>query len=249
MRGLAGKRVLVTGGASGIGLATAERFAAEGARVAVVDRSEDRLEATRLAHPDWCCVLGDVSEPSDVQWWFAKLDERWGSPEVLVNNAGISVRHAFLDVSPQEWRAVVATNLDGAFWVAQAAARRMWERRAGVIVHVGSVNGMMGFPRYAAYNSAKAGLIELGRTMALELAPHLRVNVVCPGYVLTAMQRAEYTEPMLAACADKVPLRRLGQPEEIAAMIAFLSSDEASWVTGQSFVIDGGEIAGGLCSQ
>jgi NAD(P)-dependent dehydrogenase (short-subunit alcohol dehydrogenase family) len=107
----------------------------------------------------------------------------------------------------------------------------------------------MGYPNYADYNASKAGVIELTRSMALELAPAIRVNAVCPGFILTPMQEAEYTPEMQRAFADRVPLRRLGRPEDVAGLFAFLASDDATFITGQSFVIDGGEIAGGLASS
>jgi NAD(P)-dependent dehydrogenase (short-subunit alcohol dehydrogenase family) len=119
----------------------------------------------------------------------------------------------------------------------------------GVILNMGSTNALMGYPFYADYNASKAGVVELTRSMALELAPTVRVNAVCPGYILTPMQEAEYTPHMLRACERKVPLGRLGRPEEVAALFAFLASDDAAFITGHCFVIDGGEIAGGLASQ
>jgi NAD(P)-dependent dehydrogenase (short-subunit alcohol dehydrogenase family) len=164
----------------------------------------------------------------------------------LINNAGISIRHPLLEITPQEWRQVIETNLNGVFFVAQAAARLM---EKGVIANMGSTNGLLGYPNYADYNASKAGVIELTRSMALELAPDVRVVAVCPGYVMTPMQEAEYTPEMLAEVNSKIPLGRHAEPEEIAALFAFLCSDEAAYITGQAFVIDGGETAGGLASR
>jgi len=135
------------------------------------------------------------------------------------------------------------------FFVAQQAARRMLEGDGGVILNMGSTNGIMGYPFYADYNTSKAGVIELTRSMALELAPKVRVNCVCPGFILTSMQEGEYTPEMLRTFKSKVPLKRVGRPAEVAALFAFLASDDAAFITGHYFVIDGGEIAGGLASR
>jgi meso-butanediol dehydrogenase/(S,S)-butanediol dehydrogenase/diacetyl reductase len=250
MRGLTGKRVLITGGAQGIGAATAARFIDEGARVAIIDRNPEALAgvAGRLSSFE-AAIQADVSEPGQVASAFAEIDRLWRGLDVLVNNAGISLRHRFLDITPEEWRRVVRTNLDGVFFVAREAARAMMAGTGGVILNMGSTNGIMGYHHYADYNASKAGVIELTRSMALELAPRVRVNCVCPGYILTPMQEAEYTPEMLRAFEAKVPLGRLGRPEDVAALFAFLASDEAAFITGQTFVIDGGEIAGGLASQ
>jgi NAD(P)-dependent dehydrogenase (short-subunit alcohol dehydrogenase family) len=169
--------------------------------------------------------------------------------DVVINNAGISIRHNFLEITPQEWDKVLAVNLTGVFFVAQTAARHMMEKGSGVILQTASTNGMMGYPYYADYNATKAGVIELTKSMALELAPKVRVNAVAPGYVLTPMQRAEYTDAMLAEVNRKIPMGRHAKPEEIAALFAYLASDDAAFATGHVYVMDGAETAGGLASR
>ena len=250
MRGLANKRVLITGGAGGIGSATAARLLEEDARVVALDRNPTALSRLGSELPALSgTIQADVSDPDDVARAFAEMDELAGGLDVLINNAGISIRHGFLDVTAQEWRKVMDVNLSGVFFVAQQAARRMLEDSGGVILNMGSTNGLMGYPHYADYNASKAGVIELTRTMALELGPRVRVNAVCPGFILTPMQAAEYTDEMQRGFAAKLPLDRLGRPEDVAALFAFLASDDAAFITGQCFVIDGGELAGGLSSQ
>ncbi len=250
MRGLEAKRVLITGGASGIGAATASRFLEEGSVVCVLDRDAEGCKKIATELRDLAgAIHADVADLTQVQTAFAEAIKRMGGVDVLINNAGISIRHNFLDITPEEWDRVIAVNLTGVFYVAQTAARHMMERGGGVILQTASTNGLVGQPYYADYNATKAGVIELTRTMALELAPKIRVCAVAPGYVLTPMQRAEYSDAMLEEVNWKVPLRRHAQPEEIAALFAFLASDDAQYITGHVFTCDGGETAGGLASR
>jgi len=250
MRGLKDKRILITGGASGIGAATAARFLEEGSQVVVLDRNESANAEIRQKLPNLSgTVTADVSKLSEVQSAFAEAIRRLGAVDVVINNAGISIRHNFLDITPDEWDRVLAVNLTGVFYIAQTAARHMWEKGSGVILQTASTNGVMGYPYYADYNATKAGVIELTRSMALELAPKIRVCAIAPGYVLTPMQRAEYTDAMLDEVNHKIPLRRHAKPEEIAALFAFLASDDAAYATGHVFTCDGGETAGGLASR
>ena len=250
MRGLDGKRVVITGGTSGIGEATSRRFVDEGSRVVAIAAGEEEVATATERIPGLVRALrADVAEPDAVERAFAEVDEALGGIDVLIANAGISIRRPFLEIDPSDWRRVLAVNLDGVFHCSQQAARRMVAGDGGVILMTASTNAMVGHPLYADYNASKAGVLLLMRTMALELAPKVRVNAVCPGYVLTPMQRAEYTDEMLRAVDARIPLGRHARPEEMAALFAFLASDEAPYFTGAAIPIDGGETAGGLASR
>ena len=250
MRGLETKRVIVTGGASGIGAATVARFLEEGAEVVVFDRDQEAGEILANELPGLAkVVLCDVSDLAQVQNAVREAIEVMGGIDVLINNAGISIRHDFLDITSEEWEKVIGVNLNGVFYVAQTVARHMMEKDGGVILNTASTNGIVGYRYYSDYNASKAGVIELTRSMALEFAPRIRVNAIAPGYILTPMQRAEYTDEMLEEVNRKIPLKRHGTPEEVAAYFAFMASDEAQYLTGQICVLDGGETAGGLASR
>lgn len=250
MQGLKNKRVLITGGASGIGAATAKRFLEEGSHVFILDRDADACERIQKEWPSIkAALIADVSKVNEVEKAFSDLDNICQGLDILINNAGISIRHNFLDITPEDWLRIIDVNLNGAFFVAQEASKRMKAQGSGVILNMASTNGMTGLPYYTGYNASKAGVIALTKSMALELAPEIRVLAVCPGYVLTPMQKAEYTPEMLEALNSKIPLRRHAQPEEVAALFAFLASEEAGFLTGHCYVIDGGELAGGLASR
>jgi NAD(P)-dependent dehydrogenase (short-subunit alcohol dehydrogenase family) len=250
MKGLSGKRALVTGGASGIGAATAGRLLEEGCQVAVLDRDPEANQRLATDLPELAGVYeADVADRDQVNAAFETAIADMGGVDVLVNNAGISIRHPFTEITPEDWDRVLAVNLTGVFYVAQAAARHMLEKGSGVILNTASTNGVVGYPFYADYNASKAGVIELTKSMALELAPTVRVNAVAPGYVLTPMQRAEYTEEMLAEVNRRIPLGRHARPEEIAGLFAYLASEDAAFVSGQVFTIDGAETAGSLASR
>jgi meso-butanediol dehydrogenase / (S,S)-butanediol dehydrogenase / diacetyl reductase len=236
--------------ASGIGAATAARFLEEQSSVCVLDRNPKGLEQIRQDLPGLAgTVEADVCDLVQVRASFADAIKMMGGVDVLVNNAGISIRHNFLEITPAEWDKVIAVNLTGVFYMAQTAAKHMWERGSGVILQTASTNGIVGQPYYADYNATKAGVIELTKSMAVELAPKVRVCAIAPGYVLTPMQRAEYTDEMLEEVNRKIPMRRHAQPEEMAALFAYLASDDAAYATGQVYTLDGGETAGGLASR
>ena len=233
MKGLAGKRVVVTGGTSGIGAATVQRFRDEGCEVVILARTPG---------PD--VIRCDVADRGQVERAFEEI----GALDVLVDNAGLSVRSPAVDIGADQWDQVIGTNLSGAFWVAQAAAARMLAGSGGSILFTASTNALVGYRYYADYNASKAGLVALTRSLALEWAPTVRVNAVCPGYVLTPMQKAEYTPEMLDEVNRRIPLARHATPEELAGLFAYLAGDEAAYFTGSVIVMDGGETAGSVVS-
>lgn len=245
---LKGKRVVVTGGASGIGKATTNRFVLEGAKVIVFDFNDKAFPALKEEIPGIVeCVKVDVSSEESVKAAFAQVDEILGGIDILISNAGISVRKKFIETDFAQWKRVMGVNLDGMCLCMMEALRRMQKEKTkddnGVILCTASTNGMEGHPFYTDYNASKAAVINLVRSVALEHAPWCRCNCICPGYVLTPMQEAEYTQEMFEECNKGIPLQRHADPAEVAALYAFLASDEAKYITGQHIPLDGGETA------
>jgi meso-butanediol dehydrogenase/(S,S)-butanediol dehydrogenase/diacetyl reductase len=250
MRGLEGKRVLITGGGQGIGASAARRFLAEGARVAIIDVNQEACRQIQSTLPDLeKAIVADVADPKAVSEAFELLDISYSGLDILINNAGISVQQPFLEITAEQWQRVINVDLNGMFYVAQEAARRMIQQKGGVIINMGSTNALRGYPWYADYNAAKAGVLSLTQTMALELAPTIRVIAVCPGYVKTPMQEAEYTPEMMQKLDENIPLGRQATPEEIAGLFAFIASDDAAFMTGSHIVVDGGETISTIAGQ
>ena len=247
----AGKVALVTGGASGIGLAAATRLLAEGATVVVADVQSpagepgERLSADDRAHLVSC----DVTDAAAVEAVVDRIVDAHGGVDVLVHAAGIAHVGTVLETSEAAWDRVMAVNLKGAFLCCRAVARVMQGRGRGAIVLVASEEGVVGGARAAAYCASKGGVIQLTRAMAVDHGPEgLRVNCVCPGPVQTPLLQAFFEakpDPLAAARAatDSTVLRRIGRPEEIASLIAFAASDEASYLTGSILMADGGVTA------
>jgi len=253
MRGLAGKRVLVSGGSSGIGQATAQRFLEEGARVFLCGLDADQVDAAVAGLAAFGTVAGiaaDVSREDDVTRLVTSACEALGGVDVLINNAGVAWREPFLEITAAHWDQMMAVNLRGMFLVAQAAARVLVDQGGGgVIVNMSSTNGLGGEADYAHYNATKAGVLLLTKTMAVELGPlGIRVNALCPGYIETPLNAAisadlggkEFAD---AYASGSIPLGRPGRSSEVAAAYAFLASDDASFITGAEIVIDGGQLA------
>jgi NAD(P)-dependent dehydrogenase (short-subunit alcohol dehydrogenase family) len=239
------KRVVVTGGASGIGYATARRFVDEGAKVVILDSDQEALDNAQSELSQLTGgVCADVSSPQEIAAAFNKIDKIVGGLDILISNAGISVRQPFMKIDYAQWSKVLRINLDGMFLCAKAAIERMQPQQSGVILFTASTNGFSGYPYYTDYNASKSAVINLTKTIALECAPWLRINSICPGYVLTPMQKAEYTDEMLEEVNARIPMGRHADPDEIAALFAFLASSQAKYITGTTITIDGGETAG-----
>lgn len=239
-----GKVALVTGASRGIGRATASCLAARGATVVVnyvrdAEAAEATLAAVRAAGGQGWCHQADVADPAACEGLVDAIREREGRLDVLVSNAGITRDGLVARMKDEDWRVVIDTDLSASFWLSRAASRLMIKARAGRIIYVASVIGLQGNAGQANYAAAKAGLIGLAKSMAKELASRgILVNVVAPGYISTDMTAA-MTPSAREAVLARVPLGREGGPEEVASVIRWLA-EEAPYVTGQVFAVDGG---------
>ena len=245
------KRVIITGGTTGIGAAIASRFLAEGARVAVWGRNPGNGKAIKSQLPGLAAAeLADVADPAAVDRAFKASLSALGGLDTLICNAGISIRKDFVDIDRADFDRVMRVNVHGVFYPSQLAARHMLkEEKGGAILVTASTSGVVAYRRYADYNASKGAVLSLVRSMALELAPRIRVNAVNPGYTLTPMQEAEYSPEMLKAVNGIIPMARHARPEEIAALYVYLASDEAAYASGAVFTVDGAEsIASGAAT-
>ena len=243
--GLRDRVVIVTGGAQGIGEACARRFAREGARVVVADVQDARGQAL-AAELGASYLHCDVGDKAQVDALVAQVMRAHGRIDVLVNNAGIFKAADFLDVTEADFDAVLRVNLKGAFLVGQAVAREMARAGRGSIVNMSSVNSVLAIHSIASYNVSKGGITQLTRAMALALADQgVRVNAVAPGTIATelAAQAVLTSDEARARIMMRTPLKRLGEPREIADVVAFLASDAASYITGEIVYVDGGRMA------
>ena len=242
------KRVLVTGGNSGLGAAMAEAFAAEGARVAInyhnnAEGAEHMAEAFKAKGNDALALGADVSDADAVEEMFARLDAAWSGIDILVNNAGMDGAPAKAwDIDIADWTKVIEVNLKGAFLCARQALKRMVMQRSGVILNTSSVHEVIAWSGYSAYAASKAGLSMLAKTLAQEAAPYgVRVLSIAPGAIKTAINQSVWSDPEgLKDLLTKIPLGRMGVPEDVAGMMVVLASNVGGYVTGTSIFVDGG---------
>jgi meso-butanediol dehydrogenase/(S,S)-butanediol dehydrogenase/diacetyl reductase len=241
-----GKVVIVTGAGSGIGAATAKRFAEEGAAVVLAGRTRDKLERTAADIPEGRRLVRatDVSKLDEVQALVADALARFGRIDVLINNAGVAPEGKITEASVEDWRDVMGTDLDGVFFCCRAAMPELIKTK-GCVVNVSSVSGLGGDWSLSFYNAAKGAVTNFTRALAMDHARDgVRVNAVCPSLTRTGLTEDMYADPaLMRKFAERIPMGRGAEPEEIAAVIAFLASDDARFVTGVNLPVDGGLTA------
>jgi NAD(P)-dependent dehydrogenase (short-subunit alcohol dehydrogenase family) len=249
---LTGKVALVTGASSGLGVHFARTLAAAGASVAIAARRADRLASLQAelqaAGTKAAAVELDVQSGDSITAAFAAVEQALGPIDIVVNNAGISIVKPALEMPVEDWDAVVNTNLRGAWLVAQAAGKRwLMAKRPGVIVNIASILGLRTIGQVAPYNASKAGLIHLTRALAMEWARHdIRVNAICPGYIETEMNGDFWKTPAGQRLIDRIPQRRIGQPEHLDGALLLLASDAGTFMTGSVLTVDGGHTVSSL---
>jgi len=240
---LTGRVALVTGSTRGIGRSIAEALAECGARVAIVGRDAAKAQevATQIS-PEARGFGCDVADVASVTAMVSAVEAAFGSLDILVNNAGLTRDNIMLRLKDEDWDAVIDANLRGAFAAARAATRGMMKRRSGRIINIASVVGLVGNKGQSNYAASKAGLIGLTKAVAKEFASrNILVNAIAPGFIETDMTNA-MTPEARAALLGSIPLERLGSPKDVAAMVAFLASEHAGYITGQVLVVDGGMV-------
>jgi len=244
---LQNKVALVTGAARGIGLAIARRYLDEGARVLLVDRDQAGLQAAMAGLPDTAhSYCADVASPDAAAAMAAECERRWGGLDICVCNAGMIRAADFLDLALDDFKAVMDVNVCGTFLVAQAAARAMVRGgRSGAIVTLSSMTAELAMPDQLAYGASKGAVRQMTKSMALSLAPHgIRVNAIGPGSIETDILKTITTDARaLHTVLSRIPMGRLGAPDEVAKVAVFLASDDASYITGQTIYADGGRLA------
>ena len=244
-KSLEGKVALVTGASRGIGHTIALRLGAAGARVVVNDvvfreGPEAAAEAVRSVGGEARVIQADITKAEQVQKMFQQVEAEWGSVDILVNNAGITRDGLIMRMSEEDWDAVLTVNLKGAFLCCRAAARSMIRKRWGRIINMSSVVALAGNPGQVNYSASKAGLIGMTRTLAKELASrNITVNALAPGFIDTDMVKT-MSEDARKQALSRIPMGRLGTPEDVAAVVAFLATEEANYITGQVIGVDGG---------
>ena len=233
-------RILVTGGARGIGLATTDLFLAEGRRVAMIDRDAEELTKVAAERSNVIAIPCDVSDPDDVVRMAETAQSELGDIHALINNAGVAEFGPIDDCDFDTWRRVMATNLDGVFLCSQTLAPAL-KKVSGAIVNIASISGLRASTLRVAYGTSKAAVIHLTQQQAAEWGEWgVRANAVCPGPVRTKLAMAVHTQDIIDAYHDAIPLNRYGSEQEIAEVITFLCSDKASYITGQCIAADGG---------
>lgn len=244
---LSGQTALVTGASQGLGRAIAVALGASGAKTACVARNADKLsetvQAIRDAGGEAEAFSCDVSNAESVTGLMDKIFADWGKLDILVNNAGITRDKLMAGMSDEEWHDVIATNLTGTFLFCRAAAQKMRRARYGRIINISSVSGILGNPGQTNYSASKAGMIGMTKSLSRELAgKKITVNAIAPGFIESDMTAA-LGEVVMGEVVKRIPAKRVGQPEDIAASVLFLASPAASYITGQLLVVDGGMTA------